>query len=598
MALFMNKNKMMNGDAMIRVRDHKQDYLFDPWDYLGPKRRKLMDESWAGLFREHILKELPVNCLASCFTAGFGRPTKELSTALGTLLLQQAFDMPDEEALSQLSFNTQWHYALNIPEESDDAKYMSAKTLWTMRRLVIENGLEDILFRQITDSLAELFSVDTSKQRLDSVHIRSNMKRLGRIGICVRGLHKFFVNLKRQQEKLFETLPKEIVDKYLPDKALSCFSMVKPPESERTLASVGKDLYDVTQRFQGHDKIKSMNSFRLLLRILEEQFIMTEGTEGAPVELSMKPSKAVSSNSLQNPSDPDATYSGHKGQGYQVQVMETYCTTDDQETKDRTLNLITHVAVETACESDVHALIPALESTAACGLAPEEVLADSLYGSDENREAAREMGVDVISPVMGSMKKEGVHLSNFSFDEKGNMTCCPGGQAPVATKIKKGRHIAVFSHDHCGVCSLKASCPVVDGKKQRYLRYETKAWRVALRRVYEDSDAFKEKYRWRSGIEATMSEYDKKTGVKRVRVRGLPAVRYCAVLKAVSINLFRATAVRNAINALQGTPGNGKSISDCVLLVFKELLGMTRESLGSFSPFPPRNNDYILEIAA
>ena len=44
---------------MIQVRDHKTPYLIDPWVYLGPKRRKLLDESWAGLFREHILPELP-----------------------------------------------------------------------------------------------------------------------------------------------------------------------------------------------------------------------------------------------------------------------------------------------------------------------------------------------------------------------------------------------------------------------------------------------------------------------------------------------------------------------------------------------------------
>ena len=95
-----------------------------------------------------------------------------------------------------------------------------------------------------------------------------------------------------------------------------------------------------------------------------------------------------------------------------------------------------------------------------------------------------------------------------------------------------------------------------------------------------------------------MSEYDKKTGVKRLRVRGLPAVRHCAVLKAVGINLFRATAVRNAINTLRGTPGNGESLLDCVLLVVKELLTIIREPLAWFSPFPPRNNDYIYEIAA
>ena len=64
----------IGADAMIRTRDHKTPYLIDPWDYLGPKRRTLLDESWAGLFREHILSELPVHEIASCYTDGFGRP--------------------------------------------------------------------------------------------------------------------------------------------------------------------------------------------------------------------------------------------------------------------------------------------------------------------------------------------------------------------------------------------------------------------------------------------------------------------------------------------------------------------------------------------
>lgn len=60
-------------DAMIHARDHKTPYLADPWNYLGPKRRKLLDESWAGLFQEHILTSLPVDKIASCYTEGFGR---------------------------------------------------------------------------------------------------------------------------------------------------------------------------------------------------------------------------------------------------------------------------------------------------------------------------------------------------------------------------------------------------------------------------------------------------------------------------------------------------------------------------------------------
>ena len=43
----------------------------------------------------------------------FGRPTKELYTVLGALILQQAQNLSDEETVKQLSFNIQWHYALN-----------------------------------------------------------------------------------------------------------------------------------------------------------------------------------------------------------------------------------------------------------------------------------------------------------------------------------------------------------------------------------------------------------------------------------------------------------------------------------------------------
>lgn len=559
--------------VMIHAKDHKTGYLFDPWDYLGPKRRKLIDESWAGLFRKHILNELPVDKLARFFTEGFGRPTKELYTVLGVLLLQQTHDLTDEETIAQLSFNLQWHYALDIMGESDEVKYMSPKTLWSMRNMMMEKGIDADMFRQSTDKLAKVFDVDTSRQRLDSVHIYSNMKRLGRIGIFVRSIHKFLVNLKRQHGDLMDTLPKEVVDRYLPEKGLVCFSMVKPSEAERTLGIVSKDLFDLTRCFHDHPEVMSMSSFLLLLRVLKEQCSVSQTLEGMPVEVGVKPAREVSSDSLQNPTDPDATYDGHKGQGYQVQVMETYLDTKDQEIREKTLNLITHVDLETACKSDCHALIPAIESTSARGLGPDEVLADSLYGHDENCEVAKEMEVAVVSPVMGTLKEGSIGLSEFSLSDMGVVIACPEGHTPVWTKNKEKKHTAAFEPARCSACPLKATCPVKDGKKYRYLRYKDKEWRIAIRRAKEHTDEFKEKYRWRSGIEATMSEYAKKTGVKRLRVRGFLAVRVCVTLKAIGINIFRATAVRKAIRAQGGNSGIEKSVLGLVIFVLKKLYG-------------------------
>jgi len=551
---------------MIRIKDHKQKELFDPWSFLSPKRRKLLDQSWAGLFQKELLCELPVGKVAAFFDDDFGRPTKELYTVLGALVLQETHDLSDEETVNQLAFNIQWHYALDITEESDSAKYICPKTLWNMRSLVVDNALDAVLFDHITDKLAKVFKVNTDDQRIDSVHIKSNMRRLGRIGIFTSSINKFLVNLKRGHKELFDTIDKGITEKYLSDKSLQCFSMVKPSESAKTLASVSADLFDLIELFKDHPEVKAMFSYKLLERVLKEQCNLKASDDKNPVEV--KKPKDIPSDSLQNPSDPDATYSGHKGQGYQVQVMETYC--KDKEEREKSLNLITHVQVEPAHESDANALIPAIESTKERNLAPKEVSADALYGSDENCQDAAKLGVEVLSPAMGNKEEDGISLSDFEVSEKGDVVSCPQAHEPVKRKAKKTRHSVAFDSRHCSNCPLQEACPVKQGKKYHYLRYTDKEMRLSKRRAYEQTEEFKDRYRWRAGSEATMSEYDRRTGVKHLGVRGLKAVRFCATFKDIGVNIFRATAVRKAVNDDKAAHGGVLSAQMHAILIVKE----------------------------
>ena len=576
------KINYLQGNSMFNVKDRKTGQLFDQWRYLGPKRRKLLNESWAGLFREKLLAELPVERMIPFFSADMGRPTKELYAVLGAIVFQQVFDLTDEESINQMAFNIQWHYALDMPEESDGVKYLSPKTLWSMRNIVTDNNLDTVLFEQITDTLAKAFKVDTTQQRLDSVHIKSNMRRLGRIGIFVRCLHKFLVNLKRQYKELFETLPKELVEKYLSEKAVSCFSLVKPSEAAKTLGSVSQDLYQVVQHFSDDKAVEAMYSYSLLGRVLHEQCRVTETADGQLVEVEVKPAKEIPSDSLQNPSDPDAGYSGHKGQGYHVQIMETYSPAGEEESSAPKLELITHVQVEPANLSDAHALIPALESAAQRDLAPQEVLADSLYGSDENCQAAQAMGVEVVSPVMGTPTEKVLLLGEFEFAESGKVLECPQGHAPVKVKGKGNRYTASFDFQGCQSCPRQSVCPVVPGKKHFYLRYDRKAVRLAQRRAREKTPEFRNRYRFRAGIEGTLSAYAARTGVKRLRVRGWEAVRLCATLKATGINILRATAFRR--ECLQGSaaPVGENQSRSCAILVFKERGGVLWRKLEQF----------------
>jgi len=579
---------------MIHIKDHKQGELFDPWSFLSPKRRRLLDRSWAGLFKKYILCELPVSQLAPFFSEGFGRPTKELHTALGVLVLQQSLDFTDVETVDQLAFNIQWHYALNITEESDSAKYFSEKTLWNMRSIAVENGLEATLFEDITAKLADVFNVNTDKQRIDSVHIKSNMRRLGRVGIFSKSIHKFMVNLKRGFKEQFETVDQAIIDKYFSEKALGCFSMVKPSEAKKTLASVAKDLFALVEQFKDCKPVCAMHSYKLLERVLKEQCNLQVSDGQKRVEV--KKPKEIASDSLQNPSDSDATYSGHKGQGYQLQVMETYTDTEDKQVKSKTLNLVTHVEVEKACDSDAQALIPAIESTQKRGLGPDELEADTLYGSDGNYQGAKSMGVELVAPVKGKSKENSLSLSEFELSGQGHVLACPAGQKPLTSKKKKTRFTQGFSCQTCAKCPLIDGCPVRPGKRYYYLHYDERAMRVAKRRATEQTSEFKDRYRWRAGAEATMSELDRRTGVKRLRVRGFKAVRFSATLKAIGINLFRAAAVRKAVNHDNADNSKIKFALNHAIFFVKEHFERIISPLKNYFALNPNYIDQMLRI--
>lgn len=535
---------------MYRVKDHKTLYMFEPFAHLGEKRLKRMKASWSQIFREHVLPHLPVELLREYYHDREGRPSKELYSMMGAMILQQMHDLTDEETVEEFCFNLLWHNALNITNDSDSFSYVCPKSFWTMRQIMTENNLYSQLFDSVSKKMRDDFDVEFDKQRIDSVHICSNMRHLGRIGLFVETIKKFLRNLKRHHKTRYRKLPNELTDRYLTKQGETLFSMVRPSKSGRTLQRLGKDLFFLVEQYASDSDIAAMTSYQLLARLFKEQCIVEHDPEHDSREVRVKENKDVPSDSLQSHADPDAGYSGHKGKGYQVQVMETY-SSDNQ---DKKLSLITHVEVESANESDANALLPAIEATRQRGMGPEEILADTLYGSDHNCEEAKKLGVEVIAPTMGkAASKEEITLADFIFTEKGKIEACPRHHAPIKTKTKGKRLTVSFKVEICSRCSALPDCPVKVGKKAYYLRFDTKAARLAQRRARENTPGFREKYRYRAGVEATMSFYDGKTGVKRLRVRGIKAVSFAATLKAIGVNIFRISAFKNRKNR----PGMG-----------------------------------------
>lgn len=538
---------------MLRIANPDQGRLIDPFDYLGPKRRQMLETGWPYLFREFLYRDLPIEEIKNAFHADMGRPTKELHTALGILVLQQLFDLTDEQTVHQLAFNIEWHYALNLVNEEDESKYISERTVRSYRALVIELGVDVVLFGALTDGMLQRFAVPTGRQRMDSTHIRSDMRKLSRLELLARTVEKFLRTLARKHPQILQKeVDAALQARYLKEEENGCFSRVKPSEAERTLQQVAEDLWVLVQTFRRHPQVGSLHEFRLLERVWSEQCEVRE--EGGEAKVVVKEAKQVPSTSLQNPSDPDATYDGHKGQGYQVQLMETYQVEEaesepgEDESKPKP-NFITYVKVQPAHESDSDEVMPAIEETQERDCAPDTLLADTAYGSDDNVQRAAAEGVDFIAPTPGkpAKKEECLILDDFTIDpESGEVTQCPAGEPPEAVfQSENGKWHIYFDGDACAGCEHRDYC-IVGQHEKNQLQYDPKERRLAQRRVEEESETFREKYRYRSGIEATNSHLKRDLKMGRLRVRGLAKVRYVVNLKALGWNIKQAVRAMKA----------------------------------------------------
>jgi hypothetical protein len=80
----------------------------------------------------------------------------------------------------------------------------------------------------------------------------------------------------------------------------------------------------------------------------------------------------------------------------------------------------------------------------------------------------------------------------------------------------------------------------------------------------------------------TISAYDARTGFKQLQVRGLEAVRFCAILKATGVNIFRAAIVRKAFMEAPEAFGRENPGLGHAIFIFKERCATP---LGRLQPF-------------
>jgi hypothetical protein len=516
---------------MIYAVDPRQNRLFDPFEgVIPPAGHKIIANGWQAIFRHVLLELMPVGDLAKHFSDSLGAPTKELYSMAGLVFLADFFDWSPQEAVVAYIFHSDVQYALN----TEPGVTLCTRTIERYQQLFRDNDLAARVFDKVTTRLIEALELDVSRQRLDSTHVFSHMATFGRTKLMAIAIKRFLTQLQRHDSDAYAALPDDFRQRYAPAQA-RLFAGAKDADTRtRYRQQAADDLHFLITRFADRPDHTSRSTYKALITIFDQQCELS----GEKVVVKAK----TGGDCVQNPSDPDATYDGHKGPGYQVQLAET-CVPGNA------VQLITGALPQTACEPDAGAVVPMLDQLEQAARLPGEMLADTLYTGDENVEAAAARGVDLVGPVPGRAPEsdpEALSVDDFAWDERtGMIDACPAGHAPTSCSRDAATAQTRFEMpaSACSECPFRKQCPIkITNNGTFTLDVTDKERRLAGRRVEEATEVFQERYAPRSGIESTNSGLKNRLGLGRLRVRGRGSVFRVLLHKVAGWNLLRAAA--------------------------------------------------------
>ena len=169
------------------------------------------------------------------------------------------------------------------------------------------------------------------------------MATFGRTKLMAVAIKRFLSQVRRHAPEVYASLPEAFRSRYEPAQSQLFSDATDVEARQRSRQQAAEDLLWVIERFADQPTMTARPTYKALQAIFSQQCEVVEGK----VTVRAK----TGGNCIQNPSDLDATYDGHKGPGYQVQIAETWSPENE-------VQLITAALPQTACESDGAAVAP------------------------------------------------------------------------------------------------------------------------------------------------------------------------------------------------------------------------------------------------
>ena len=523
----------------FRTNEHQQISMKDRLNNLTERERRMLQKSWAEPFAAHIFPLINERKFEPLYYENNGRPNTPVNVVVGSLLLKEMFGLNDEELVESVIFDSRFQYALHLTS-FDEIPY-SDRTPSRFRERLYRHELEtneDLLkeeIEQLGEEFVKLMNINSNVMRMDSLMVSSSCKNMGRLELiytCTSNLVKVIV-----QSGKAEILPSRLLP-YAEEnnKNAVCYRM-KDDEVTTRLETVTTDALIVYELCKG-ETFAEVKEYQLLSRMLKDQ---TENGQ-------LKPNKEISPQSLQNPSDEDATFrrkAGEEYQGYVANVVEV-CSENG--------NIITHYDYEPNRHSDVEFGAEVIEE-----LGPQEeklvLITDGAYASEDNFEAAEKNNIELVPTNLIGEKPPAIVLG-FQIENQ-KIESCPAGHTPIDCEYneEKEQYRAHFDKETCENCPHRDKCPVIMQKKTALVKLSQSTIDRAEYAEKLSTEEYKAHARTRNGVEGIPSVLRRRYGVDYMPVRGLLRSKLWFGFKIGAINVKRVIAAA-LISALLGFVDN------------------------------------------
>ena len=500
----------------------------DPFFGLTKREKKYLKSSWAENFYKNVFSSINEKRFEVLYSSNPAtRPNTPVNVIIGALILKELFRLTDEELMERMLFDILFQHALGTT--SFEEQPISDRTLSRFRERLYNYELtsgRDLLAEEM-ESLAEIFISFTgsskSIRRMDSLMVSSSCKKMSRLEL----IYTTTMKMVKLLDKEGQDLPQSLIHYLDEDDANLMLYHRRSEEVDARLEEVLKEALYLIDNVP--DSLYESLEYRLLARVINEQ--TTQGPDGRV----LKDNKEISPNSLQNPSDPDASFrikAGKSHKGYVANFVET-CGGDGP-------SFITDYDLKANTYSDLNFSKDLIKDL---GLQEEELtlIADGAYGSQEVKELARVNKINLVttSLVAKSPDKIKAHFELCSSSKQ--ILLCPGGHSPIKTSYYEdsGLYRGVFDKEICMACSYKSKCGMKEQKKTSYVMISEKTVSRAKDLIQMGEGTYKELARKRNGIEGIPSVLRRRYGIDSLPVRGLLRSKTWLAFKAMAINVKR-----------------------------------------------------------